>query len=116
LNVHRELELFVRAGLTPEAALAAATSVPARIYNLRDRGRIALDCVPISSWSPAIRRTTSGHPRYRAIWKRGARVERPKAAMMKFVSACVSVSIDETALHSLHTYLTVLPCCHDGAW
>jgi imidazolonepropionase-like amidohydrolase len=40
-SIHRELELLVKAGLTPEQALAAATSVPARIFKLGDRGRIA---------------------------------------------------------------------------
>jgi imidazolonepropionase-like amidohydrolase len=40
-SIHRELELLVKAGLTPEQALAAATSVPARIFHLNDRGRIA---------------------------------------------------------------------------
>lgn len=37
----RELELLVRAGLTPEAALRAATSVPAAEFGLADRGRVA---------------------------------------------------------------------------
>lgn len=41
VSLHRELELLVRAGLTPSEALASATSVPARIFNLPDRGRIA---------------------------------------------------------------------------
>jgi hypothetical protein len=39
--MHRELELLVDAGLSPTAALAAATSVPARTFGLDDRGRIA---------------------------------------------------------------------------
>lgn len=39
--LHRELELLVKAGLTPIEALAAATSVPARTFRLSDRGRIA---------------------------------------------------------------------------
>lgn len=38
--MHRELELLVEAGLSPAEALAAATSVPARIFGLDDRGRI----------------------------------------------------------------------------
>lgn len=41
-SMHGELELLVRAGLTPTAALAAATSVPARRFGLADRGRIAV--------------------------------------------------------------------------
>ncbi|MFZ5636081.1 MAG: CIA30 family protein [Pseudomonadota bacterium] len=40
-SMHGELELLVRAGLTPGEALAAATSVPARRFRLADRGRIA---------------------------------------------------------------------------
>lgn len=40
-SLHRELELLVRAGLTPEEALAAATSVPAATFHLSDRGSIA---------------------------------------------------------------------------
>jgi imidazolonepropionase-like amidohydrolase len=40
VSMHRELELLVRAGLNPQAALAAATSVPARVFGLKDRGRI----------------------------------------------------------------------------
>lgn len=41
MSLHHELELLVKAGLTPMEALAAATSVPARIFDLADRGRIA---------------------------------------------------------------------------
>lgn len=41
VSLHRELELLVRAGLTPVESLAAATSEPARAFGLRDRGRIA---------------------------------------------------------------------------
>jgi imidazolonepropionase-like amidohydrolase len=40
-SLHRELELLVAAGLTPIEALTAATSTPARIFGLLDRGRIA---------------------------------------------------------------------------
>jgi imidazolonepropionase-like amidohydrolase len=39
-SVHRELELLVRAGLTPAEALAAATSRTADQFGLDDRGRI----------------------------------------------------------------------------
>ena len=40
-SIHRELELLVAAGLSPSEALAAATSVPAAIFGLSGRGRIA---------------------------------------------------------------------------
>lgn len=40
LALHRELELLVHAGLSPIHALAAATSAPAEIFNLSDRGRV----------------------------------------------------------------------------
>jgi imidazolonepropionase-like amidohydrolase len=40
-SMHLELALLVEAGMTPTAALVAATSVPARVFGLHDRGRIA---------------------------------------------------------------------------
>jgi imidazolonepropionase-like amidohydrolase len=40
-SIHRELRLLVDSGLTPAAALTAATSAPARAFGLKDRGRIA---------------------------------------------------------------------------
>lgn len=39
-SMHHELELLVAAGLSPIEALAAATSVPAKLFRLDDRGRI----------------------------------------------------------------------------
>ncbi|MET9487474.1 amidohydrolase family protein [Nocardia sp. NPDC006630] len=39
--LHRELELLVAAGLTPAAAIRAATSLPAKHFGLTDRGVIA---------------------------------------------------------------------------
>ena len=41
VSVHRELELLVRAGLSPQQALTAATSNVANAYGLADRGVIA---------------------------------------------------------------------------
>ena len=41
ISMHGELEYLVKAGLTAEQALAAATSVPAATFHLADRGRIA---------------------------------------------------------------------------
>lgn len=42
VSLHGELQLLVRAGLTPVEALAAATSLPASRFGLADRGRIAV--------------------------------------------------------------------------
>ncbi len=39
-SLHRELQHLVGAGLTPREALASATSVPARVFGLTDRGVI----------------------------------------------------------------------------
>lgn len=41
ISMHGELEYLVKAGLTAQQALAAATSVPASTFHLTDRGRIA---------------------------------------------------------------------------
>jgi hypothetical protein len=41
VSLHRELELLVRGGMSPIQALQAATSVPASVFHLVDRGRIA---------------------------------------------------------------------------
>jgi imidazolonepropionase-like amidohydrolase len=40
-SLHLEMELLVRAGLTPAEALASATSIPAKQFRITDRGRIA---------------------------------------------------------------------------
>lgn len=42
VGLHRELQLLVAAGLTPVQALTAATSAPARVFCLKDKGRIRL--------------------------------------------------------------------------
>ena len=39
-SLHRELELLVQCGLDPAQALTAATSEPARVFGLNDRGRV----------------------------------------------------------------------------
>ncbi len=41
ISMHREVAALVEAGLTPVQALAAATSVPAKVFKLGRRGRIA---------------------------------------------------------------------------
>ena len=76
-SVHCELALLVRDGMTPIQALAAATSVPARIFRLSDRGAI----------KPGMRADlvlVQGDPtenildtrKIVAVWKRGVRVQR----------------------------------------
>jgi len=44
ISMHRELAALVEAGLTPTAALAAATSAPAAAFKLGKRGCIAKGC------------------------------------------------------------------------
>ena len=82
-SMHREMELLVAAGFAPQEALAAATALPASVFGLADRGRIA----------PGLRADlvlVDGNPieditRTRAIvgvWKGGVPIarERPVAA------------------------------------
>jgi imidazolonepropionase-like amidohydrolase len=76
-SVHGELELFVRAGMTPVQALAAATSVPARCFRLSDRGSIRAgmraDLVLVQG-DPTEDIASTRH--IVAVWKRGVRVRR----------------------------------------
>jgi imidazolonepropionase-like amidohydrolase len=41
VSLHREMELLVAGGMSPLQALASATSVPAHVFRLSDRGAIA---------------------------------------------------------------------------
>jgi len=79
-SIHRELELLVQAGLTPAQALAAATSVPARIFHLNDRGRIApglrADLVLVGG--DPLKDITDTRNIVR-VWKGGKPFERPLA-------------------------------------
>lgn len=80
ISIHRELELLVKAGLPPERALAAATSVPARLFRRDDRGRIApgsrADLVLVAG-DPTQNITATRDIVH--IWKGGVRAERPLA-------------------------------------
>lgn len=76
-SIHRELELLVAAGLSPAAALAAATSVPAKAFGLADRGRIApgarADLVLVDGDPTADIRATR---RIDGVWKQGRSIDR----------------------------------------
>lgn len=76
-SLHHELELLVKAGLTAVEALTAATSIPARIFGLTDRGRIApglrADLVLVEG-DPS--RDILSTRRIRGVWKRGVEVDR----------------------------------------
>lgn len=96
--LHRELELLVEAGLTPSEALAAATSVPARVFELADRGRVApglaADLLLVEGDPTADVTATRAISR---VWKRGhaaarlAQEARPtEAAAPKLESGLVS--------------------------
>jgi imidazolonepropionase-like amidohydrolase len=71
-SVHHELQYLVRAGLTPVAALRAATSAPARRFGLDDRGRIApglrADLLLVDG-DPTTDITATLNTR--AVWRRG---------------------------------------------
>ncbi len=75
-SLHRELEHLVNAGLTPTAALAAATSATARAFRMNDRGRIR-------SGMRADLLLVTGDPSKQvgdtrnivSIWKQGVRVQ-----------------------------------------
>lgn len=80
VSLHGELRLLVEAGLTPAEALNAATALPAEVFGLGGRGRVA----------PGLRADlllVSGNPleditatrNIAAIWMNGYRVERKPA-------------------------------------
>lgn len=73
----RELELLVRAGLTPSEALRSATSLPAAVFGLTDRGRVApglrADLVLVAG-DPTTDITTTRN--IVDVWRRGVRQAR----------------------------------------
>jgi imidazolonepropionase-like amidohydrolase len=76
-SLHGELALLVDAGLTPQQALAAATSVNATAFRLDDRGRIGAgkraDLVLVDG-DPTV--DIGALARIAAVWKLGVRVDR----------------------------------------
>ena len=79
-SIHRELELLVSAGLSPIAALTAATATPARVFGLKDRGRIApglrADLVLVKGDPTTDILATRDIQR---VWKLGRQASRPRA-------------------------------------
>ncbi|THF68545.1 amidohydrolase family protein [Deinococcus sp. Arct2-2] len=74
-SVHHELQLLVKAGLTPVEALRAATSVPARRFGLTDRGRIIAGAradLLLVEGDPTT--TISDTLSIRDVWRRGVRL------------------------------------------
>lgn len=94
-SIHRELELLVRAGLTPVEALRAATSTPARRFGLSDRGRIApemrADLVLVNGDPTTDILATRDIV---AVWKAGAAVERER-----YRAAVAAARRDQAAGH-----------------
>ncbi len=78
-SLHRELELLVKAGLTPLDALRSATSIPAETFGLSDRGRIqegkTADCVLVEGDPTQDIKNTR---RIVAVWRAGVKVDRDK--------------------------------------
>ena len=76
-SLHKELEHLVAAGLTPTAALAAATSAIARAFRMTDRGRIQTgrraDLLLVQGDPTTQIRDTRNIV---AIWKKGVQVAR----------------------------------------
>jgi imidazolonepropionase-like amidohydrolase len=74
-SLHDELRQLVRAGLTPVEALRAATSTPARRFDLADRGRIApglrADLLLVAG-DPT--KTITDTLSIKKVWKRGVEV------------------------------------------
>lgn len=79
-SLHGELELLVRAGLTPLQSLMAATSLPARRFGLADRGRLAVglraDMVMVEGDPTSDITTTRA---ITGVWKNGYAIARPRA-------------------------------------
>lgn len=73
-SLHRELELLVAAGMSPTAALTAATAAPADRFGLTDRGRIvpglSADLLLVHG-DPTTDITTTAN--IHAVWRRGTR-------------------------------------------
>ena len=78
-SLHSELELLVEAGLSPLEALRAATSLPAKKFNLSDRGRVqpglVADIVLVKGDPTKDIKATRN---ITAVWRNGVKVDREK--------------------------------------
>jgi imidazolonepropionase-like amidohydrolase len=92
-SLHGELSLLVRAGLSPSTALNAATALPAKIFGLNDRGRIAVgmraDLVLVTG-NPTKNITDTRNIVF--IWKNGYRLERNKTGGVNSDVAAIAPS------------------------
>jgi imidazolonepropionase-like amidohydrolase len=94
--LHREMELLAKAGMTPSAALAAATSAPAAAFRLTDRGRIATGLradLLLVNGDPT--RDITATRDIAGVWKGGVAVDR--AAYAKGVAAQRDLATREPA-------------------
>lgn len=78
-SMHGELSLLVKGGLSPSEALNAATALPAKIFALKDRGRIAIgmraDLILVNG-NPTQNIADTRNIEF--VWKNGYRLERRK--------------------------------------
>jgi len=99
ISMHGELELLVRAGLSPVQALRAGTSVPAKAFRLTDRGRIArgmrADLLLVDGDPTADVTATRA---IAGIWKGGAAVDRNAYAKSIRDSASVPIAAPSAGL------------------
>jgi imidazolonepropionase-like amidohydrolase len=102
IALHHELALLVRAGLSPAAALDAATSVPARLFGLTDRGRIApglrADLLLVDG-DPCADITATRN--IAAIWRNGARLHRqPQPTPHTAITTTSAVAAAQPSAHA----------------
>lgn len=78
VSIHSEIANLVKAGFTPEEALSAATSLPAQVFAIPDRGRVKAGAradLTLVYGDPT--RHIEDTLRIQEIWKNGFRIERP---------------------------------------
>jgi imidazolonepropionase-like amidohydrolase len=78
VSLHHELALMVGAGLSPSAALTAATAAPAAAFGLHDRGRVQaglLADLVLVAGDPTVDITAT--TAIEGVWRRGERWRGP---------------------------------------